>query len=89
MQPSQKERATGAVRCKKEGMLLQTLGWRCVECAIHQERNVRKEQHPFPRIHKTVNNYGTRLLITTVAALPRLHPVGINLFLFSSNAELI
>jgi len=33
----------GAVHCKKEGMLLQPLGWRCVECAIHHERDVRDE----------------------------------------------
>jgi len=30
VQPSHKERAIGAVHCKKEGMLLQPLGWRCV-----------------------------------------------------------
>ena len=47
MQPSQKECAIGAVNCKKEGMLLQTLHWCCVECAIHHEREVRKEQHPY------------------------------------------
>jgi len=29
--PLQKERAIGAVRCKKEGMLLQPLRWRCVD----------------------------------------------------------
>jgi len=33
-----------AVRCKKEGMLLQLLGWRCVGCVIHHERDVREEQ---------------------------------------------
>jgi len=27
-------------------MLLQPLGWRCVECVIHNERDVREEQHP-------------------------------------------
>jgi len=36
-----------AVHCKKEGMLLQPLHWRCVECAIHHERDVRKEQYPY------------------------------------------
>jgi len=25
-------------------MLLQPLGWRCIECAIHHERDVREEQ---------------------------------------------
>jgi len=25
--------------------VLQPLGWRCIECAIHYERNVREEQH--------------------------------------------
>ena len=42
MQTSQKERAIGAVRRKKEGMLLQPLCWRCVDCAIHHERDVAK-----------------------------------------------
>jgi len=31
VQPSQKERAIGAVHCIKEGKLLQLLGWRCIE----------------------------------------------------------
>jgi len=26
---------------------LQLLGWRCVECAIHHERDVCEEQHPY------------------------------------------
>ena len=31
----------------KHGLVwLQTLGWRCVECAIHHERNVCEELHP-------------------------------------------
>ena len=45
MQPSQKEHAIGAVRCKKEGMLLQPLRWWCVDYVIHHERHVREEQH--------------------------------------------
>jgi len=28
-------------------MLLQPLCWRCVECVIHHERDVREEQHPY------------------------------------------
>jgi len=28
-------------------VLLQPLDWRCVECAIHHERDVREEQHPY------------------------------------------
>jgi len=43
VQPSQKERAIGAVHCKEEGMLLQPVRWRCVERAIHHERDVREE----------------------------------------------
>jgi len=43
MHPSQKECAIGAVHCKKEGMLLQPLSWRCVECWIRHERDVREE----------------------------------------------
>jgi len=30
-------------------LLLQRLGWRCVECAINHERDVREEQHPYIR----------------------------------------
>ena len=47
MQTSQKERAISAFRCKKEGMLLQPLRWRYVERAIHHERDVLEEQHPY------------------------------------------
>jgi len=43
MNLKQKERAIGAVHCKKEGMLLQPRSWHCVECAFHHERDVRKE----------------------------------------------
>jgi len=43
VQPSRKESAIGMVRCKKEGMLLQPLQWRCVDCVIHHERDVREE----------------------------------------------
>jgi len=45
VQTSQKERVISLVRCKKEGMLLQPLHWRCVECVIHHERGVHEEQH--------------------------------------------
>jgi len=44
VQPSHKESTIGAVRCKKEGMLLQPLRWCCVECVIPHERDVREEQ---------------------------------------------
>jgi len=43
MQPPQTEHVIGAVSWKKEGMLLQTLGRRGVECAIHHERDVSEE----------------------------------------------
>jgi len=43
VQPSHKERAIGAVRCKKEGML-QPLRLSCVDCMIHHERDVCEEQ---------------------------------------------
>jgi len=43
-QGSDKERAIGVVRCKKEGMLLQPLRWCSVDCVIHHERDVREEQ---------------------------------------------
>ena len=45
VKPSQKERAIGAVCCKKEGMLLQPLCWCYIECVIHHKRDVREEQH--------------------------------------------
>ena len=28
-------------------LLLQPLRWRCVECAIHHERDMHEEQHPY------------------------------------------
>jgi len=39
-----KECAIDALRCKKEGMMVQPLGWRCVKRVIHYERDVREEQ---------------------------------------------
>jgi len=45
VQPSHKECAICAVRCKKEGILLQPLWWCCVDCVIHHEQDVREEQH--------------------------------------------
>jgi len=42
VQPSYKERAIGVVRCKKEGMLLKPLRWRCVDCVIYHERDMRE-----------------------------------------------
>jgi len=60
--PSQKERAIGAVRCKKEGMLLQPLRWRCVECVIHNERDVRKEQQHIYVAQTSNNNRKNRVI---------------------------
>jgi len=54
-QPSHKERAIGVVRCKKEGMLLQSLRWCCVDCVIHHERDVREEQK-YMYVARTSNN---------------------------------
>jgi len=34
VQPSQKERAKDAVRCKNEGMLLESLSWCCIESVV-------------------------------------------------------
>ena len=58
VQPSHKERAIGAVRCEKEGMLLQPLRWCCVECVIHHERDVCEEQKYMyvARTSNTINN---------------------------------
>ena len=47
VQPSQKEHAIGAVHCENEGMLLQPLRWRYVECVIHHEWDLYEEQHPY------------------------------------------
>ena len=55
VQPSHKERAIGAVRSKKEGMLLQPLRWHCVDCVTHHERDVREEQHRM-YVMRTSNN---------------------------------
>jgi len=44
VQPSHKEHAIGVVRCEKEGMSWQSLQWRCVDCVVHHERDVREEQ---------------------------------------------
>jgi len=40
-----KERAVGVVGWKKGWIFLQPLDWRCVECAIHHERDVCEEEH--------------------------------------------
>jgi len=37
------KRAIAVVRCRKEGMLLQPLRWRCVDCVVHHERDMREE----------------------------------------------
>ena len=42
VQPSHKQRAIGAVRCKKEGMFLQPLRWCFVDCVIHHGQHVRE-----------------------------------------------
>jgi len=36
-------------------MVLQPLRWRCAECAVHHERNVREEQHQI-YVARTSNN---------------------------------
>jgi len=38
-----------------EVVLLQPLSWRCVECAIHHERDVREEKHHI-YVVRTSNN---------------------------------
>jgi len=43
VQPSQKEHATGAVHCKKDGKLLQPLSVQGVECTMNHERHVQQE----------------------------------------------
>jgi len=35
------------VKAQHNSNLLQPLRWRCVECVIHHERDVREEQHPY------------------------------------------
>jgi len=55
VQPSHKERVIIAVRCKKEGMLLQPLWWHCIDCVIHHERDVHEEQQ-YVYVAQTSNN---------------------------------
>ena len=55
MKPSQKECAISAFHCKKEGMLLQPLCWRCVKCVIQHERDVHEEQQ-YIYVARTSNN---------------------------------
>jgi len=55
VKPSQIERAIGAVHCKTQGMLLQPLRWHCVDCVIHHEWDVRKEQQ-YIYVVRTSNN---------------------------------
>jgi len=55
VQPSYKESVIGAVRCEKEGMLLQPLRWHCIDCVIHHERDVREEQQ-YIYVVRTSNN---------------------------------
>jgi len=55
MKPSQKERAIGAVHCKKEGMLLQPFRWRCIKCVIHHKQDVHEEQQ-YIYMARTSNN---------------------------------
>ena len=59
MKPSQKECGIGAVHCKKEGMLLQPLRWHCIDCVIHHERDVHKEQQ-YIYVVQTSNNKSDR-----------------------------
>jgi len=83
VQPSHKERAIGAVRCKKEGMLLQPLRWCCVDCVIHHERDVREEQHhTYIYVARTSNNrvimaWTLLLLAATVRSFAHM-PLGIS-----------
>jgi len=42
--------------CKKEWMLLQPLRWCCVDCVIHHERDVRKEQQIYIYVAQTSND---------------------------------
>ena len=55
VQPSHKERAIDAVRCKKEGMLLQPLQWHCIECVIHHEQDVREKQQYICMVRTSYN----------------------------------
>jgi len=65
-----KEHAIGVVRCKKEGMLLQPLRWRCDDCVIHHKRDVRKELHYIcmarARKKRDCNAWSPLLLAATV-----------------------
>jgi len=43
------------IYCKKEGVLLQPLRWRCVDCVIHHEPDLR-EQQQYIYVARTSNN---------------------------------
>jgi len=63
VQPSHKERVIGVFHCKKEGMLLQPLQWRCIDCVIHHERDVCKEQK-YMCMAQASNNKRLRCMIS-------------------------
>ena len=70
VKPSQKERAIGELRCKKEGMLLQPFRWRCVEYVIHHERDVCEEQQ-YIYVARTSNNRVTMACDLYCCLLPQ------------------
>jgi len=53
-----------------EGMLLQPLRWRCVDCVIHHERDVREEQK-YMYVARTSNNRVISLGDLYCCLLPR------------------
>ena len=80
VQPSHKEQAIGAVRCKKEGMLLQPLGWRCVWYNDSLQTGCSRRNAPMCmwRI-QTINEPSHRvLLLATVVRSFGLLPLGLS-----------
>jgi len=55
-------------------VLLQLLRWRCVECVIHHERDVREEQHPYVLREQAITEWSWRV-----------SSVGINLWTIERN----
>jgi len=62
VQPSQKNVRSVRFVVKKEGMLLQPLRWRCVECVIHHGRDVREQQQYICDANKQQSDCGVETL---------------------------
>jgi len=58
-------------------MVLQPFRWRCVECAVHHERDVREEQHPYTVYMARTNNNRVTAARDFYCLLPQCEASGI------------